>query len=363
RDLALPVGGRFSAYVDLGRPYVVWNVVSAPRLSIEPQMWCHPLVGCAPYRGYFSLAAARASADRLRAADQDVHVAGVPAYSTLGWFDDPLQSSFIDWPEDDFAELVLHELAHGVVWVPDDVGFNESWATFVGVMGAARWRAARSAATDVASAPPRPAGDPWPALVTLLTVTRAELARVYARQAPAAERLAARDQVLDAARACYADRRGELGAGRYDRLMASLNNAVLATIATYEDHVPAFAWLYSITPGHWAALHARVRALAALPSDVRQTELARFAARARAEAHLDCGRGACAGRADALREISQSAWAQCLRAKRVGMRQSRRADETGAGWQVSTGTISRPRAPMRAGTASPSLPGSAPTSN
>ncbi len=314
RDLALPVAGRFSSYVDLGRPYVVWNVVSAPRLSIEPQAWCHPLIGCAPYRGYFTLAAARASAERLRTAGQDVHVSGVPAYSTLGWFDDPLQSSFIDWPEDEFAELVLHELAHGVVWVPDDVAFNESWATFVGGMGAQLWRKARTRQIDGAAAEREPASeaDPWPALVTLLGATRARLARVYASQDSVAYRLAARARVLDAARACYADRRGELGAGRYDRLMSSLNNAVLAAIATYEDHVPAFAWLYAITPGHWTALHARVRALAALPADERRAELARLVALARQQDGLDCGRGVCSGRAQARRE---AIWQQCLEAR------------------------------------------------
>jgi predicted aminopeptidase len=282
-QLALPVGRRYRTYVELGRPYVVWNVFAAPELSLEPHRWCYPVAGCAPYRGYFSAAAAERAAARLAERGMDVYVGGVAAYSTLGWFADPLLSSFIHWPAADVAELLVHELAHGRVWLPGDVAFNESYATFVGMRAAAAWRDADPAAsrTDTAGSavPAVQAGDPrdpWRSLVDLLARAGQRLREIYADPVDPAVRRAGKAAVLAAARGCYAAQRADLGGGRYDGLMSGLNNAVLASISTYEDLVPAFVRLFESVGGNWPAFHAAVAALARKPAPERRAELVRL---------------------------------------------------------------------------------------
>jgi len=97
RELALPDNGSYTKYTELGRPFVLWNVFAAPPLSLEPRKWCFPVAGCVNYRGYFREDEARAEAARLRERGDDVYIGGVPAYSTLGWFDDPVLSKFVRW--------------------------------------------------------------------------------------------------------------------------------------------------------------------------------------------------------------------------------------------------------------------------
>ena len=137
--LALPTNASYRRYVDLGRRYVVWTVVAAPELSLEPRHWCFPVAGCLSYRGYFSESDAAAYAETLESGGWDVTVTGVRAYSTLGWFDDPLLSSMVELPEHWFAGIVFHELAHQRLYAPGDTDFNESFAVVVERAGVRRW--------------------------------------------------------------------------------------------------------------------------------------------------------------------------------------------------------------------------------
>ena len=139
KDLRLPVDAHYLEYVDVHRPYVVWNVQAAPRFSLQPKTWWYPIVGSLEYRGYFSERGARDCAGRLEAKGYDVYVDGVEAYSTLGWFKDPLLSTFIDRLEPDLAEVIFHELGHQRVFARGDTDFNEAFATIVGQEGARRW--------------------------------------------------------------------------------------------------------------------------------------------------------------------------------------------------------------------------------
>ena len=143
-ELRLPAGGQYRSYVNLERPYVVWNVFAAPELSLEPKTWCYPVVGCTVYRGYYSEEDARRYAQKLTDRGYDVMVGGVTAYSTLGWFSDPLLSTFIDHSESGLAALIFHELAHQLIYLPDDSPFNESFATAVSHEGLRRWHLSRN---------------------------------------------------------------------------------------------------------------------------------------------------------------------------------------------------------------------------
>ena len=137
-ELHLPVKNTYLSYVDLHRPYVVWSVFAAPEFSLTPKTWCYPIVGCVAYRGYFSEQDARRYAGSLKK-NYDVYVGGVTAYSTLGWFDDPVLSTIMHLTETESAALIFHELTHQLLYVPDDTAFNESFATTVEQEGVRRW--------------------------------------------------------------------------------------------------------------------------------------------------------------------------------------------------------------------------------
>ena len=150
-QLGLPRNSSYTRYADLQREYVVWNVVAAPPDSLQLHRWCFPVVGCVGYRGYFHEDAAREHAAQLRAQGLDVNVYGVPAYSTLGmtnWLGgDPVLNTFVGWPEGDVAGLLFHELAHQILYVRDDMAFNESFATTVERLGTPQWLEAEGSET------------------------------------------------------------------------------------------------------------------------------------------------------------------------------------------------------------------------
>src|SRR5277367_6777720 len=150
RDLALPDNGSYKTYADIGRPYVVWNVVAAPEFSVDPIEWCYPIVGCVAYRGYFAEAKARRFAAGLHAKGWDVVVGGVAAYSTLGHFDDPILSSMVNWNDVELASIIFHELTHQVLYVPNDASFNEAFATTVEEEGVRRWLVQQGREHDLA---------------------------------------------------------------------------------------------------------------------------------------------------------------------------------------------------------------------
>ncbi|TAM18013.1 MAG: aminopeptidase, partial [Rhodanobacter sp.] len=141
--LGLPDNRSYTYYVDLHRPFVVWNVFATPRFSVQAVQHCFPFAGCVAYRGWFSEARADADAARQRARGEDVYVGGVPAYSTLGWFADPILSSMLRWDNDELASTIFHELAHQLIYAKGDTAFNESFATFVQREGLREWRASR----------------------------------------------------------------------------------------------------------------------------------------------------------------------------------------------------------------------------
>jgi len=143
RELGLPNNASYTSYADLNRQFVVWNVVATPELSLVPLKWCFPVAGCVDYRGYYDKHTAQNFADELNKKGMDVRISGVPAYSTLGYFNDPVLSTFIHYSEPELARLIFHELAHQVAYASGDSTFNESFATTIEEIGVSRWLAAR----------------------------------------------------------------------------------------------------------------------------------------------------------------------------------------------------------------------------
>ncbi|MGH8686211.1 MAG: aminopeptidase [Burkholderiales bacterium] len=246
RELALPDDGSYRAYADLKRPYAVWNVVSTPEFSLAPVQSCFPIAGCVAYRGYFARADAEKYAAERRAAGEDVLLYGVPAYSTLGWFDDPLLSTFIGEGEAELARLIFHELAHHVVYVKDDSTFNESFAVTVEREGLKRWRASRGE-----SAPSTARREEFD---TLIASTRATLEALYRTRLVPDEMRRRKREALAPLATWLARLRGFDG--------VEPNNAVLASFATYTQLIPMFEKLLAEEHGDLPAFYARVKRLA-----------------------------------------------------------------------------------------------------
>ncbi len=284
QELGLPDNGSYTRYTDLGRPFVTWNVFATPELSMTPRQWCFPIAGCVNYRGYFRENEAVVEETRLRAAGDDVYIGGVPAYSTLGWFDDPVLSSFVRWPETEVARLIFHELAHQLIYVKNDSTFNESFATTVEEAGLARWLAARhdTHLEKLAARADRMRG----IFRDLVRTTRDKLGQIYASKASDADKRRAKQEIVAAMKAAYeAAKAGEPGMSGYDRWFAQQpNNAALAAIGLYADRIPAFRELLHEANGDLPTFYARVRVLAAQPKRERNARLDALAKRAAAAA-------------------------------------------------------------------------------
>ena len=275
QQLDLPVGDRYQRYVGLEQDYVVWNVFVAPPLVMNSVQWCYPLVGCAPYRGYFDQADAVALAANYADRGFDTYVAGVSAYSTLGWFKDPLLSSFVFYSDPALTNLLFHELAHSKVWVNNDVAFNESFASFVGLQGTRQWL---SLGRDQSSEPLlrwRRGQVQWQQFKTFALAAKADLRSLYEDQTGNdAERIQQRQRLLAHWQSCYHQQRQRLGNGRFDRLMGErFNNAFLMSLGTYEDWVGAFTQLFADVGEDWPIFFANVKSLTTLEDAQRQQQM------------------------------------------------------------------------------------------
>jgi predicted aminopeptidase len=277
-ELGLPDNPSFTRYSDLNRPFVVWNVFAAPPLSLTPRQWCFPVAGCVNYRGYFREDEARAEAARLAASGDDVYVSGVPAYSTLGYFNDPILSTFVRWPETELARLVFHELAHQIVYVKDDSVFNESFASAVEEAGVERWL--KSEGSPQLEAQFALAQKQRAVFRELTLESRARLSQVYAGDATDEEKLAEKTAAFAAMKDAYERVKGGTpGMAGYDRWFAGYanggpNNASLAAVALYTVQVPAFRALLAQDGGDLPRFYAHVKELASLPKAERDAVLA-----------------------------------------------------------------------------------------
>jgi len=275
--LALPDNGSYRQYVELDREAVAWNVIATPEFSLAPERWCYPFAGCVPYRGYFSHQRARRFAEELRQSGRDVRIARVAAYSTLGWFQDPILSTQLKRNDVDLAALLFHELAHQELYVPDDAAFNESFATVVEQQGLRRWlvHEGNSGAYDTW----RVDQEQHARFIALLQEYRGRLERLYASGQPPDALRREKAGVFAELRGAYqAWRTGQQDVHRYDAWFAQdLNNAHLAGVDLYHRHVPAFEILFRESGSDFRAFYRAAHHLARLPPGERHARLAALA--------------------------------------------------------------------------------------
>jgi predicted aminopeptidase len=269
--LELPENDSYTTYVDLGRDYVVWNVVAADEFSVEPVTWCFPVAGCVAYRGYFAVERAQAFAEKLEQRGFDTFVGGSPAYSTLGHFDDPVLNTMLARGDTEIAAMLFHELAHQRVYVKDDTELSESFATAVEQYAVERWLTDRGLHDELDDYRARLARQDD--FSKLIARQRERLTAIFRRDV---EPMTMRRDKTEA----YAEMRLEYealkqewaGASDYDGWFdGDFNNARLVALTSYQRWVPGLKDQISRLGA--AAFYAEIENLAELEPEQRLARL------------------------------------------------------------------------------------------
>ncbi|HEX7369303.1 MAG TPA: aminopeptidase [Rhodanobacteraceae bacterium] len=270
--LDLPRNKSYTTYADIHRPFVMWNVFATPALSLQPVEHCFLFAGCVAYQGFYHHDRAEALANKLAKQGDDVWVGGVPAYSTLGHFADPLLSTMDQWSDDELVGTIFHELAHQKFYVKNDTAFNESFATFVQREGLRQFLA------DNHLPPPDPAAaERHKQFTELVLDTRKQLNALYASDLSDAVQRERKAQIFDTMRRNYRHLRDTTwhGYAGYDHWFDTpLNNAKLLPFGLYDRGVPAFAALFKRCAGNWPRFYAAVRKIGDAPAARRDAFLA-----------------------------------------------------------------------------------------
>jgi len=267
--LDLPANGSYRSYVELQQPWVIQNLFAAPEFSTRLHQWCYPFIGCASYRGYYDESRLLAYVAELQSQGLEVYVGQVPAYSTLGWFDDPVLSSFIDWPDYRLAGLIFHELTHQRIYIDDDTTFNESLASAVEQAGTELWLQSRNERETLAEF------SRWLAyrdeVIELIEVTRGRLTSLYESDLDDAEKRERKARQFDSARTEHdsiAARHGISG-GFGPWFASELNNARIGSVAAYNSRLQAFLYMLDDSENDFTAFYLYVDRIAKLDRNDR----------------------------------------------------------------------------------------------
>lgn len=269
QQLFLPDNNSYNGYVDTKKPYIVWNVFAAPEFSLSPRNWCYPIIGCVSYRGYFSKDDAEKEAENLRKQKFDVYVGGVSAYSTLGWFDDPLLNTMMQWKQRSLASLIFHELSHQIIYIENETNFNEAFSSAVERLGTIQWLielhpeelpgyiAYLNAQNDFRS---------------LLLRSRLKLNKLYLSSQTEPEKRSEKKRIIaDMKSEYFIIKQQWPSAIHFDGWFKKpINNARLTSTMTYLQYIPAFFNLFVIEKGDWQKFYDRVVAFEKLSSVKRR---------------------------------------------------------------------------------------------
>lgn len=268
-QLALPESGSYTDYAQLDRPYALQNLVAAPEFSTRPLTWCYPIAGCTSYRGFYQQQRLDDFVKSLKIDNNDIHISRVPAYSTLGWFDDPVLSSFINWPDHRLAGLLFHELTHQRIYIDDDTKFNESLATAVQQVGIRAWLSSRDQhgrlekfnrsllyRRDV---------------VLLIETGRNQLSAIYQGDQSDAWKRAEKQKIFQTMREQYEEisRSHNYRDGFAKWFAGELNNAKLASVSTYNALIPAFVTMIQAFDNDFEAFFDYAESIGDLDKDKR----------------------------------------------------------------------------------------------
>ena len=274
QSLGLPDNKSYTRYADLERPFVVWSVVATPRYSLQPKTWCFPIAGCVSYRGYFKKENAEKFARKLEQQGYDVSVGGVPAYSTLGRLKDPLLNTMFRYGKQSAVSTIFHELAHQKIYVKGDTPFNEAFAGAVEEEGMRRWIERQEQAEETLKQY-RENRKRRADFLRIVSDTQTRLRSLYARELDETDKQRLKAQELAQLKENYQVMRQKWG-GRagYDAWFdRPLNNAHIASVATYEDLLPAFRIILRQEKNDLERFYARVSELAELSQEERTSTM------------------------------------------------------------------------------------------
>ena len=269
--LLLPQNDSYRYYADIERPYVTWNVIAAPEFSLQAKTWCYFIIGCASYRGYFNPDDANIEADKLRAEGLDVSIGEATAYSTLGFFTDPVLNTMMKWRDHQLAGIIFHELSHQILYIKSDTSFNEAFATSVQLIGLISWMIQNE---------PELLDDYLVSLNRaeqfrqLKSTTRAKLMDLYSTDLAEADKRQKKLAIFEEMKSQYQDLKTEWGRGNYDSWFDKpLNNARMLADAAYWKHVPGFLALYFEADHDWKTFYDKCEQLSELEKAERDKQL------------------------------------------------------------------------------------------
>jgi predicted aminopeptidase len=258
--LSLPGDESYAKYADLGREHLVWVLYAAPEFSLKPKHWHYPLVGKMDYRGYFREQDTVALAAELKRCGYDIFIGEVDAYSTLGWFHDPMLNTFVDYPDIDLAETIFHELAHRRYFRRGDTVFNESFANVVAEEGVKRWLKHEGRLTEL-----------WKYQGRLvrrrefyqeIDRSRLQLGALYASDFPAPVMREKKRAILNRLRDQFRElRRRWGGRGLEGWLREDINNGHIVSLKLYADQMPPFQALLAHCGGDLDLFYQKVAKL------------------------------------------------------------------------------------------------------
>ena len=273
-SLLLPENDSYRYYADIERPYVTWNVIASPEFSLKAKTWCYLVIGCASYRGYFNPEDAGQEATKLKNEGLDVSISEATAYSTLGFFTDPVLNTMIKWRDHQLAGIIFHELSHQILYIKDDSAFNEAFATSVQLIGLISW---------MIESQPNQLDSYFVSLTRaeqfrrLKSNTRTKLSKLFNSEISTDKMRTQKKQIFDNMEQEYLALKSEWGRGAYDGWFEKpVNNARLLADATYWEHVPAFLAIYFETNQNWKTFYEKCEEISDLEKTQRDQVLERY---------------------------------------------------------------------------------------
>jgi len=267
-QLGLKTGDAYTTVSPVDTGAIVYVVMAAPRDSLQPYEWWFPIVGAVPYRGYFNEDAARALAADMEAKGYDTMVRPAVAFSSLGFFNDPLLSNLLRLDKVELAGVITHELFHRTYFLPSNVTFDESAANYVGTRGAIEFFKHTEGDTSPDTIAARGVFDSDIKFSRFLLAAQAKLLWIYDSDLTKEEKLKRRELAFDEIKSDYAKLNPTLsGLERFDLDKQPLNNAVLINYLIYFHELDDFAALERINHGDLRATIERIIELAKANTD------------------------------------------------------------------------------------------------
>ena len=260
-ELGLPDNDSYRLYADLGRDYVVWNVFATPELLLKSREWCYFIAGCLSYRGYFSKEGALKLAAELESQGYDVFVGGVTAYSTLGWFADPVLNTMLHWDITYLAKVIFHELSHQKIYIKNDTEFNEAFAETVALIGVERWLEKHGTIKSRKEFIQKQSRED--SFVDLVLLYRQQLDELYQSSLTEEDKRTKKNIILQDMVNEYQKIRSDwVTESIYDTWFAlGINNAKLMAVSTYRKLVPGFRKLLRTVDDDLASFYKLVENL------------------------------------------------------------------------------------------------------